>query len=86
MIRILTSVSFLMLILLGIFSKRGWLDYRRIHTQLKEIDLKIASAQSQRDQLIDQIRKVQTSPHEQERLVRSVLGYIRPDEFVVEFP
>ncbi len=73
------------LVYVGIFSKRGWLDYQRMVTMNQELAEKIDQSRKQKELLEHQIRAISADPSEQERMVRHVLGYVRPDETVIEF-
>ena len=72
--------------LMGTFSKRGFLDWRRMVHQNEKLNAKIEAAREQKGILEKQIERFQTQSEEQERVVRYVLGYIKPTEKVIEFP
>ena len=76
----------LLVCLMGLFARRGLLDWRRIDHQNMNLGARIASARELRKQLQWQIEQVQKNPEEQERVVRQFLGYIKPNETVIEFP
>lgn len=78
----------LMLCLLGmgIFAKRGWLDWRRMVHQNEAMSAKVDLARLRRDDLERQTDALRTDRVAQERVVRQYLGYIRQDETIVEFP
>ena len=71
---------------MGLFARRGLFDWRRIDHQNTSLSGKISMAREQRNHLQWRIEQVQKNPEEQERVVRQILGYIRPDETVIEFP
>lgn len=87
---ILIRLFFLVLLIgmgvMGVLSKRGWLDWRRVAQQNDEIQVRITEATLQRDRLESRITALQTHPEQQEILVRQILGYVQPAEMVVEFP
>ena len=78
-------IIFIGLIGVGLFAKRGWRDWRLIEKKNDEIRLRIAEAESQKRDLERLTYLIQYSHEEQERVVRRVLGYIRPFETIIEF-
>jgi len=77
--------TLILLFAIGVFSKRGWLDWRRIVRQDGELQQRIDLLRRQRDLSERQIEAFQARPAVQERVIRQVLGYVRPDETVIEF-
>ena len=75
-----------LLIGMGIFAKRGWLDWRRMVRQNETMGAKVDLARLRRDDLERQTDALRTDRVAQERVVRQYLGYIRQDETIVEFP
>lgn len=73
------------LIGVGIFSKRGFRDLRSMERKNEELVVKIRDVEDQKRALERKNYLLQNSTEEQERVVRRVLGYIRPNEWVVEF-
>jgi len=73
------------LISMGTFAKRGWLDWCRIDRQNAELQDAIDAARRQIERDERQIEALQTRPSAQERVIRQVLGYVRPNETVIEF-
>jgi cell division protein FtsB len=74
-----------LLIVMGIFARRGWMDWRRMVEQNETLRLKITTASLQKQSLEKGIEAFHSDPGEQERVVRQVLGYVRPGETVIEF-
>jgi cell division protein FtsB len=74
------------LAVMGIFAKRGYLDWRSMVNHNGELERQIQAARLSRDELEKQIRALETSPFAQEQAVRQHLGYLRKDEIVVELP
>ena len=70
----------------GIFAKRGWFDYQRMVVQNAELEAKINQALEEKRKLNAQIESITKNRDEQERVVRQVLGYVRSEELVIEFP
>ncbi len=84
-VRLPLIVSLLLLVLMGIFSRRGLLDLRRMVRQNQELQMRLDQATLQRLALQRQLEVFKTNPMEQERMVRQSLGYVRKNETVVEF-
>lgn len=81
------TIWFLLLVLvtMGIFGKRGLLDLRRMQRENLRIERELIEARQNHDLLGHQIIAIQKDPQMQEHTIRKVLGYIRPDETVIEF-
>ena len=79
-------LSIIALGLMGVFAKRGLVDWLRMVKQNELMNVKIAQIQVQRGQINWQVEQLQKNPEEQERVVRQFLGYIRPNETVIEYP
>ncbi|MSP18661.1 MAG: hypothetical protein EXR74_03725 [Bdellovibrionales bacterium] len=79
-------LSIALICLMGTFSKRGLLDWRRMVDQNNKLEHKVATIRDQKINLERQIEQFQKNPEEQERVVRQVLGYIKANETVIEFP
>lgn len=76
---------FLLLVVMGTFSKRGFLDWRRITEQNSILHAKLAEVQFQKQDLEKQIHALERDREAQETVVRRFLGYIKPNETVIEF-
>ncbi|MFM8315415.1 MAG: FtsB family cell division protein [Deltaproteobacteria bacterium] len=74
-----------LLCLMGTFSKRGLLDWRRMVDQNEKLEQKIEAVKDQKLAMERQIEQFQKNRDEQERVVRQVLGYVKPNETVIEF-
>ena len=74
-----------LILLNGLFAKRGLLDWRRMNSENEKIELQIASATRAKQKLAKENELLLKNPSEQERVIRSVLGYIKPNETVIEF-
>lgn len=77
--------AILSLCLMGTLSKRGLLDYRRMVDKNREISQRIEELGRQKAALVNQLDSLKVSREEQERWIRSVLGYVKKDETVIEF-
>lgn len=78
-------VVFLGLVGVGFFSKRGYRDWRAIGRKNDELRGRIADLERQKTDLERRNHLMMNSTEHQDRVVRRVLGYVRPDELVVEF-
>jgi cell division protein FtsB len=85
-VRLPLLLSITLICLMGTFSKRGLLDWRRMVHQNEKLGQKISAVREQKMALEQQIDQFQKNPDEQERVVRQVLGYIRPNETIIEYP
>lgn len=74
------------MVTMGVFAKRGWIDWRRVAQQNEENRVKLAEAVLKRDRMESQITALLTHPEQQEILVRQTLGYVNAGEIIVEFP
>ena len=74
------------LALMGVFSKRGWLDRNRIERRNVEMEGRIEELKGQKADLERRLAALKSDPAEQERIIRRILGYVRPNETVIEFP
>jgi len=82
-----SSLWFLIIVLvvMGILGKRGWMDLRRMHQENARLEKEIKEAQVNRITLAHQILSIQKDPQMQEHMIRKVLGYIKANETVIEF-
>lgn len=72
------------LLIMGTFSKRGLIDYRRMVQKNEELALRIDALVKSKQGFELQMENLKSSLDEQERLIRSTLGYVRPNETVIE--
>jgi cell division protein FtsB len=86
LVRLPLAAILFLLVFMGIFSKRGYFDFRRMVRQNSELREKIERIQSQKVDLERQVIALRSEPAEQERVIRKVLGYVKPTETVIEFP
>ena len=86
LVRITGIVLSCLLVVMGTFAKRGWLDWRRMVRENVELSVKLGSVRREKSELERRSEQLQNDRAEQERVIRSVLGYVRPDETVIEFP
>ena len=83
-----TPLALCLILLIGttIFTKRGLGDWRRMVGENGELEVKIARLENQLADLERQTKALQSDPAAQERVIRRMMGYVKPDEVVVEFP
>ncbi|NBT58839.1 septum formation initiator family protein [bacterium] len=73
------------LLVMGVFGKRGWLDLRRMNHENQRVQMELKKVMEQKQYLSADIRDLEQNKQAQEHTIRKVLGYIRPDETVIEF-
>lgn len=73
------------LLVMGVFAKRGFLDYQRMAAKNREMKTRIDELWRNKEGLALQIASMRDSTDEQERWIRSVLGFVRKGETVIEF-
>ena len=70
---------------MGLFSKRGFLDYRRMTHQNEIMQKRIETMKENKALLQHQLDALGSVASEQERVIRQTLGFVRSNELVVEF-
>ncbi len=70
---------------MGVFSRRGLMDWRRIQDQNAILQRKTEALNTQKQEWVQEVHALEQDPTEQERVVRSVLGYVKNNETVIEF-
>jgi len=85
LIRRLNWFLLTLLIVMGLFGQRGWLDLKRMENENRRLQSLIDETEKQNHRLELEIAGLNRNPHVQEQTIRQVLGYIRPDESVIEF-
>jgi cell division protein FtsB len=86
--RLVLNVNWILiaiLLVMGVFGKRGWLDLKRMNGENQRIHSELSKIQEQKEVLVSEMRALQQDRQAQEHTIRKVLGYIRPDETVIEF-
>jgi len=73
------------LVVMGLFGKRGLYDLRRMRNENQRLSQEIHETRQQNEALKNQIIALQKDPQEQEHIIRRFLGYIKPHETVIEF-
>jgi cell division protein FtsB len=84
-IRRLNWFLLFMLLVMGLFGKRGWLDLKRMESENKKLERLISETQTEMTRLEAQVIGLRQNRQIQEHTIRQVLGYIKPDEIVIEF-
>ncbi len=85
-VRIPFLCAALALLGMGVYAKRGWLDWQSMAAHNEELNKKIEAAATRCDELEKQIYALEHSPFAQEQAIRQSLGYLRRDEIVIELP
>ncbi|MFM8269529.1 MAG: FtsB family cell division protein [Pseudomonadota bacterium] len=85
LVRNLNWTLVLILLVMGTFGKRGWLDLKRMQNENRRIQEELLKVEEQKGALTSEIKALQQDPQAQEHTIRKVLGYIRPDETIIEF-
>jgi cell division protein FtsB len=86
--RLVINVNWILiaiLLVMGVFGKRGWLDLRRMNSENQRLNTELSRVQEQKEGLVSEIKALQQDRQAQEHTIRKVLGYIKPDETVIEF-
>lgn len=84
-LRLLFAGFSISLVMNGILSERGFLDWRRMVRATRELNTKIESARNEKNDLEIRIHRLKTSSFEQKQVVRQALGYVAKGEIVIEF-
>lgn len=83
--RLVAGFGVAALVLAGIFSKRGYLDWSQMRAKNAELEAVIGELSRQRAALDNRMERFESDPRERERLVRQTLGYLKSNETAVEF-
>lgn len=73
------------LILMGIFAKRGFMDWRRMVHENEALTVKISALEKQKTKLERENDLLEKNAEYQENVIRQTLGYIRTNETAIEF-
>jgi len=82
--RLSWSLLFL-LVVMGLFGQRGWLDLKRMENENRRIEIQMVELVKQTQRLENEINGLSKDQQIQENTIRKDLGYIRPDEIIIEF-
>ncbi|MBY0370076.1 hypothetical protein K2X33_05280 [bacterium] len=75
-----------LLVFMGIFARRGWMDWQRMQTHNIEIADRREKALQEFDDMRLLLKGLEGSTLAQEQAVRQHLGYLRKEELVIEIP
>ncbi|MBP8644901.1 MAG: septum formation initiator family protein [Syntrophobacteraceae bacterium] len=76
-----------LVLLYGIlFSSRGIPGFHQQYQQIAAMESKILHLRSENQRLFQKIQSLKSDPQAQERLIRDQLGWVKPNEIMVEFP
>ena len=84
-VRIPLCLLILSLVCVGIFAKRGLVDLRRMEREATQMENRVAQVRKDRERIQRKLEAFHNSREEQERVVREALGYVKPQELVIEF-
>jgi len=82
---LLSLLSLTLIYAIG-FGAKGWQGYCHQRRQVATMAGEIHKLQEQNQELFARIQKLKTDPIAQEQLVRQQLGWVRHNEWVIEFP
>lgn len=74
------------LVLVGTFSKRGWLDWMRIAEQNGALTRQLDMVRAKKSDLARRIAPLRHDRQAMQSAVRQHLGYLREDEIIIELP
>jgi cell division protein FtsB len=75
----------LLLSIMGVFARRGWLDLKRMTAQNSTLRQQIGAAAGQKQSLERQVDAFRADSAEQERVIRQTLGYVHKNEIIIQF-
>ena len=84
-VRLGGAALILSLLLMGILSRRGWLDLKRMVERNGELAAKLDAGRLEKKRWERRVDRMRNDPQEQERVIRQHLGYVKPRELVIEF-
>ena len=84
-VRAFNRLLIIVLLFMGMFGKRGLMDLRRMNSENQRISEEYQKLKEQNEELAFQIEALQKDKQVQEHTIRKVLGYIKPDETIIEF-
>ncbi len=73
-------------LVLAVISDRGLLEVHRKQDQLAELEQQIQTLETEKMQLVDEIRTLRSEPGEIERRAREELKLVRPGEIILVVP
>lgn len=85
LVRLPLLSAIVILLGMGIFARRGWLDWRKIAQKNEELRQRIELLTQQKQDLARQEEAFATDKEEQKRVVRQRLGFVSKDETILEF-
>jgi cell division protein FtsB len=73
------------LLAMGIFSRRGWLDWQRMVRNNDQMLAKLEQTKLEKAHWETRLGGLKSNRRAQERTVRQYLGFVKKDEIVIEF-
>lgn len=80
----LIAVS-VVLLSMGIFARRGWMDWQRMVRQDEQLLLNVEKSRLEKQHWESRLNGLKSNRRAQERTVRQYLGFVKKDEIVIEF-
>ena len=68
------------------FGSQGIMGFRKQCAQVEDLEGKIQNLKEENQRLFRKIQAFKNSPRAQEKMVREQLGWIRENEWLIEFP
>lgn len=73
------------LLAMGVFARRGWLDWQRMVRQNEQMLGKLEQTRLEKVHWESRLQGLKSNRRAQERTVRQYLGFVKKDEIVIEF-
>lgn len=85
MLRFVIVVATITLLAMGVFARRGWVDWQRMVRQDEQLLQKLESTRVEKAHWETRLKGLKSNKRAQERVVRQILGFVKKDEVVIEF-
>ena len=85
LIRYSLVASTVALIAMGIFARRGWMDWQRMVRQDDQMLQRLDRTKLEKVHWETRLQGLKSNRRAQERAVRQYLGFVKKDEIVIEF-
>lgn len=84
-LRIVMGCALVLMVGAGVLAKRGVLDLQRMEERNTVLSKQIDEALAEKESLEKLVQRLQSDTAEQERVIRLLLGYVRPGETIIDF-
>jgi cell division protein FtsB len=85
LLRYTLVASIVALLAVGVFSKRGWIDWQRMVRQDEQLQQRFEKTKLEKAHWETRLQGLKSNRRAQERTVRQYLGFVKKDEIVIEF-